>query len=128
MGKHARSYGWVEFIHTTMSFSGVRLTHHVSAIFDRVGKVQCTGNPHRFGCITLFVCESPPAGDVALAITLQMSQCYIFLDKRKALSRKFPSVHLSWSFTKYNKILDDSKECETIRKLCVDLLEDRDAL
>merc|ERR1712137_547333 len=51
-----------------------------------------------------------------------------FLDKRKALFRQFPSVHLSWSYSKYNEILDDSKEYETMTKLCVNLLEERAGL
>merc|ERR1712183_1127298 len=87
------------------AYLGARL----AAFYERSGRVQCLGNPHREGSITVVGAVSPPGGDFTdpvTSATLSIVQVFWGLDKKLAQRKHFPSVNWNLSFSKYIRTLE----------------------
>lgn len=87
------------------AYLGARL----AAFYERSGRVQCIGSPHREGSVTIVGAVSPPGGDFTdpvTSATLSIVQVFWGLDKKLAQRKHFPSVNWNISFSKYIRILE----------------------
>merc|ERR1711966_548934 len=91
------------------------LAARLASFYERSGKVQCLGNPNRFGSVTIVGAVSPPGGDFSdpvTAATLGIVQVFWGLDKKLAQRKHFPSVNWLISYSKYEKHLQKFYEKE----------------
>jgi len=80
------------------------LAARLASFYERSGKVQCLGNPNRFGSVTIVGAVSPPGGDFSdpvTAATLGIVQVFWGLDKKLAQRKHFPSLNWLISYSKY---------------------------
>ncbi|GKT28402.1 V-type proton ATPase catalytic subunit A [Aduncisulcus paluster] len=73
------------------------------SFYERAGKVQCLGGPHREGSITIIGAVSPPGGDfsdIVCVNTLSIVQTFWGLDKKLAQRKHFPAVNYGISYSK----------------------------
>merc|ERR1719440_2759281 len=85
------------------------LAARLASFYERSGKVQCLGNPNRFGSVTIVGAVSPPGGDFSdpvTAATLGIVQVFWGLDKKLAQRKHFPSLNWLISYSKYINALD----------------------
>merc|ERR1712134_54825 len=84
------------------------LAARLASFYERSGKVQCLGNPNRFGSVTIVGAVSPPGGDFSdpvTSATLSIVQVFWGLDKKLAQRKHFPSLNWLISYSKYEKSL-----------------------
>merc|ERR1711906_77401 len=82
------------------AYLGARL----ASFYERSGRVQCLGNPNRFGSVTIVGAVSPPGGDFSDPVpsaTLGIVQVFWGLDKKLAQRKHFPSLNWLISYSKY---------------------------
>ena len=87
------------------AYLGARL----AAFYERAGRVNCLGSPHREGTVTIIGAVSPPGGDMSEPVTtstLGIVQVFWGLDKKLAQRKHFPSVNWMSSYTKYMRVLE----------------------
>eukprot|EP01105_Mastigella_eilhardi_P006802 TRINITY_DN18324_c0_g1_i1.p1 TRINITY_DN18324_c0_g1~~TRINITY_DN18324_c0_g1_i1.p1 ORF type:complete len:624 (+),score=151.42 TRINITY_DN18324_c0_g1_i1:53-1873(+) len=87
------------------AYLGARLAQ----FYERAGRVQCEGSPHRQGSVTIVGAVSPPGGDFSdpvTSATLSIVQVFWGLDKKLAQRKHFPSVNWNISYSKYMKHLE----------------------
>eukprot|EP01066_Platyproteum_vivax_P009311 Platyproteum_vivax@DN4087_c0_g1_i1.p1 len=87
------------------AYLGARL----ASFYERSGRVQCLGSPHREGSVTIVGAVSPPGGDFSdpvTSATLAIVQVFWGLDKKLAQRKHFPSVNWNISFSKYIRVLE----------------------
>merc|ERR1711937_529653 len=87
------------------AYLGARL----AAFYERSGRVQCIGSPHREGSVTIVGAVSPPGGDFTdpvTSATLSIVQVFWGLDKKLAQRKHFPSIDWNISFSKYTRTLE----------------------
>ncbi|KAI0566781.1 Vacuolar-type H+-ATPase V1A subunit [Gracilaria domingensis] len=85
------------------------LAARLASFYERAGKVNCIGGPHREGSITIVGAVSPPGGDFSdpvTSATLGIVQVFWGLDKKLAQRKHFPSVNWLISYSKYQKALE----------------------
>lgn len=91
------------------------LAARLASFYERAGRVQCLGNPQRFGTVTIVGAVSPAGGDFSdpvCAATLGIVQVFWGLDKKLAQRKHFPSVNWLISYSKYEKHLQKFYEKE----------------
>lgn len=82
----------------------------LARFYERAGKVECYGSPHRMGSVTIVGAVSPPGGDFSDPVTTQtlnIVQVFWGLDKKLAQRKHFPSVNWNLSYSKYEERLED---------------------
>lgn len=87
------------------AYLGARL----AAFYERAGRVDCIGTPHREGSVTIVGAVSPPGGDFTdpvTSATLSIVQVFWGLDKKLAQRKHFPSINWNISFSKYIRALE----------------------
>jgi len=91
------------------------LAARLASFYERAGRVQCLGNPERYGTVTIVGAVSPAGGDFSdpvCAATLGIVQVFWGLDKKLAQRKHFPSVNWLISYSKYEKHLQKFYERE----------------
>jgi len=91
------------------------LAARLASFYERAGRVQCLGNPERYGTVTIVGAVSPAGGDFSdpvCAATLGIVQVFWGLDKKLAQRKHFPSVNWLISYSKYEKHLQKFYEKE----------------
>jgi V-type H+-transporting ATPase subunit A len=81
----------------------------MAAFYERAGRIDCLGTPHREGSVTVVGAVSPPGGDFTdpvTSATLSIVQVFWGLDKKLAQRKHFPSLNWNISFSKYIKVLE----------------------
>jgi len=81
----------------------------MAAFYERAGRVECLGSPHREGSVTVVGAVSPPGGDFTdpvTSATLSIVQVFWGLDKKLAQRKHFPSLNWNISFSKYIRVLE----------------------
>eukprot|EP01067_Filipodium_phascolosomae_P009020 Filipodium_phascolosomae@DN7941_c0_g1_i1.p1 len=87
------------------AYLGARL----ASFYERSGRVECLGSPHREGSVTIVGAVSPPGGDFSdpvTSATLAIVQVFWGLDKKLAQRKHFPAVNWNISFSKYTRVLE----------------------
>jgi len=108
----------------------------LASFYERAGKVQALGSPHREGSVSIVGAVSPPGGDFSDPVTsstLGIVQVFWGLDKKLAQRKHFPSINTSLSYSKYTTVLDkyyekDHPEFPRLRDRIKQLLTDSEEL
>ncbi|KAK3997497.1 V-type proton ATPase catalytic subunit A [Cladorrhinum sp. PSN332] len=91
------------------------LSAKLASFYERAGKIQALGSPHRDGSVSIVGAVSPPGGDFSdpvTSATLGIVQVFWGLDKKLAQRKHFPSINTSLSYSKYTMTLDKWYEKE----------------
>jgi len=78
------------------------LSHRLGQLYERSGRVRCSGRPEREGALTLVSAVSPPGGDFSEPVTqasLRVVGALWALDPALAHQRQFPAVDWSTSYS-----------------------------
>ena len=85
----------------------------LASFYERAGRAQCLGSPHRNGSVSIVGAVSPPGGDFSDPVTsstLGIVQVFWGLDKKLAQRKHFPSINTSQSYSKYTTSLQNYYE------------------
>jgi len=113
------------------------LASRLAEFYERAGRVDLLGTPHRTGSITLVGAVSPAGGDFTEPVTSQtirFVRTFWSLDARLAYSRHYPSINWMSSYSGYvesvSKWWKDSvdKDWLTVRAAAYAILQREDAL
>jgi V/A-type H+-transporting ATPase subunit A len=78
------------------------LSHRLGQLYERSGRVRCTGRPEREGALTMVAAVSPPGGDFSEPVTqasLRVVGALWALDPALAQRRQFPAVDWETSYS-----------------------------
>jgi V/A-type H+-transporting ATPase subunit A len=78
------------------------LSHRLGQLYERAGRVRCSGQPEREGALTLVAAVSPPGGDFSEPVTqasLRVVGALWALDPALAQKRQFPAVDWETSYS-----------------------------
>jgi V/A-type H+-transporting ATPase subunit A len=84
------------------------LAGRIAEFYERAGRVETLGEPHREGSITVIGAVSPPGGDFNEPVTIATARftgVFWALDTDLAYSRHFPSINWLQSYSLYAKQL-----------------------
>jgi V/A-type H+-transporting ATPase subunit A len=80
------------------------LANRLGRLYERAGRVECTGSPQRQGAVSLIAAISPPGGDFSEPVTqasLRVAGALWALDPALAHQRHFPAVNWETSYSLY---------------------------
>jgi V/A-type H+-transporting ATPase subunit A len=80
------------------------LAGRVGEFYERAGRVETLGEPHREGSITVIGAVSPPGGDFNEPVTISTARftgVFWALDTELAYSRHFPAINWMQSYSLY---------------------------
>jgi V/A-type H+-transporting ATPase subunit A len=89
------------------------LAARIAAFYERAGRVQCCGNPHREGSLSIIGAVSPPGGDLSDSVvqaTLHVVKVFWSLKGELAYQRHFPAIDWLTSYSFYKQYLKDCFE------------------
>ncbi|KAI4291711.1 V-type H+-transporting ATPase subunit A [Pancytospora philotis] len=108
------------------AYLGTRL----ALFYERAGLAECLGAPQRRGSVSVVGVVSPPGGDFSDSVTsatLGIAQVFWGLDKKLAQRKHFPSINISYSYSKCARQLEayyDGVDPAFVadRQRCIELL------
>ncbi|MBN1829087.1 MAG: V-type ATP synthase subunit A, partial [Deltaproteobacteria bacterium] len=80
------------------------LGSRLASFYERSGRVECLGNPQRFGSVTVIGSVSPPGADFSEPVTqntLRIVDALYSLDVALANRRHFPTINWLTSYSLY---------------------------
>jgi V/A-type H+-transporting ATPase subunit A len=89
------------------------LAARIAAFYERAGRVECSGKPHREGTLSVIGAVSPPGGDLSDSVvqaTLRVVKVFWSLVGRLAEQRHFPAIDWLTSYSFYKQYLRESFE------------------
>jgi V/A-type H+-transporting ATPase subunit A len=84
------------------------LAGRIGEFYERAGRVETLGEPHREGSITVIGAVSPPGGDFNEPVTISTARftgVFWALDTELAYSRHFPAINWMQSYSLYARQL-----------------------
>jgi len=105
----------------------------IASFYERAGRIECIGAPHREGALSVIGAVSPPGGDLSDSVvqaTLHVVKVFWSLQSRLAQQRHFPAIDWLTSYSFYKQYLKDvfedvdkGEEMSKMSKLSMILLE-----